>query len=181
MRNVRIVVMLWLALLSGADLVAQNDSIAAAKREYILKALKPTSRPPMSASNSPGQSGEGYLEARVDTLPRTGHGKVIVHQSRGIDSLEKAMRGVQRLEGFRIQIFLGSYRDAMEWRRKFSESGLGYPSYALPNTPDYMVLVGDFRTRFEAQKALKDIKKSYPGAFILPGVIEPPVLPVRKG
>ncbi len=166
MRNFRCLLFLPACLLLGAarTVEAQSDSLLI--RLELLKS-------PESASDT------GI--AALDTGPATAAGHVEVHSTRGIDSLEKSMRGVQRLEGFRVQVFLGSYREAMEARRKFSEGGLAYPSYTLPNTPDYMVLVGDFRTRSEAQRALKEIKRQYTGAFILPGVIEPPQFAARRG
>ena len=166
LRNLRCFLFLTAALLLGAvhTVLAQSDSLL-----IRLEVLK-----------SPAGALDTGIVA-IETGPAKAAGHVEVHSTRSIDSLEKSMRGVQRLEGFRVQVFLGSYREAMEARRKFSESGLAYPSYTLPNTPDYMVLVGDFRTRSEAQRALKEIKRLYTGAFILPGVIEPPQFAARKG
>jgi len=42
--------------------------------------------------------------------------------------------------------------------------------------PVFRVRVGDFRTKNEALKLLKNIQKDYPGAFIVPDIIDFPVL-----
>jgi hypothetical protein len=107
-------------------------------------------------------------------------GEIEVFSDPGIDSLEKRMRGKNEMKGFRIQIFLGSYADAKNLRARFLNSGLGLQAYISQNTPDYVVRVGDFKTAFEAQKYLSDLRKTYPSALLVADKIEPPRLVREK-
>ena len=54
-----------------------------------------------------------------------------------------------------------------------------YPDYAVHikyDAPNFKVRIGDFRTKNEALKLLKDIDRSYPMAFIVPDKINFPLL-----
>ncbi|MEZ4798782.1 MAG: SPOR domain-containing protein [Flavobacteriales bacterium] len=122
-------------------------------------------------------------DAQVDSLKyilgkieNSNDGDVKIHTTASIDSLEKKLRGKNNLRGFRIQIFLGSYPEAKKLRATFQSSSDNLPAYIAQNTPDYVVKVGDFRTLYEAQKYLDELKKSYPSALIIPDKIEPPRL-----
>lgn len=112
-----------------------------------------------------------YILTKIDA---SNNGDVKIHTTPSIDSLEKKMRGKNNLRGFRIQIFLGSYPEAKKLRASFQSSSDNLPAYIAQNTPDYIVKVGDFRTLYEAQKYLDELKKSYPSALIVPDKIEPP-------
>jgi hypothetical protein len=101
-------------------------------------------------------------------------GKITIHASAKIDSLERQQRGKSELKGFRIQIFLGPFVQAKAERTKFINMGTGLSAYMPQNPPDYSVRVGDFRTQLEAQKYLEQIKEVYPSAFIVPDRVEPP-------
>jgi hypothetical protein len=54
-----------------------------------------------------------------------------------------------------------------------------YPEYDVHvkyKAPDFKVRVGDFRTKNEALKLQKKIQQDYPGAFIVPDIIDFPLL-----
>lgn len=83
-------------------------------------------------------------------------------------------------QGFRVQIFLGERRLAEETKRAYL---LKYPdsaAYLSWLAPNFRLRVGDLRTRLEAERLLRDLKDVYPGSYIVPDEIEPPMLPTPK-
>ena len=74
--------------------------------------------------------------------------------------------GVQ--EGYRIKIHFGVDREAAEnIRTKFSKSFPEYDTYKEYQQPNFVVLVGDFKTKLEAFESLQKIKPEFPTAFIV--------------
>ncbi len=75
------------------------------------------------------------------------------------------------MQGFRIRIYfdLGQQsRDkSSEVMNTFMEEYPGITVYRTFQSPYYKVSVGDFRTRDEALKQLKQLSRKYPKAFII--------------
>ncbi|MFW5774006.1 MAG: SPOR domain-containing protein [Tangfeifania sp.] len=88
------------------------------------------------------------------------------------------------MEGFRIEIFSSSALNAKERAlNKKVEFMSEYPDanvHVKFSAPVFKVRVGDFRTKKEALKTYKKIQKDYPGAFIVPDIINFPVLKTEK-
>ncbi|MCD6355132.1 MAG: SPOR domain-containing protein [Prolixibacteraceae bacterium] len=88
------------------------------------------------------------------------------------------------MDGFRVEIFFSSALNARkEARQKKVEFLSIFPDYdatILFNAPNFRVRVGNFRTKSEALKLFKKIQKKYPGAFIVPDVIDFPLLKSDK-
>ncbi len=83
----------------------------------------------------------------------------------------------QTIPGYRIQVYFGSNRPkAMEVKIDFSGKHPETQSYLTYQQPNFKVRVGDFRTRLEAQKFLKDIQGHYVTSFIVPDDIRLPAL-----
>jgi hypothetical protein len=82
------------------------------------------------------------------------------------------------IPGFRVQVYAGSSRaQAMSIRQALADSLTDYAVYIIYKQPTFRVRVGDFRSRFEAQKLLNGLKMRYPASFIVPDDINPnPVL-----
>jgi hypothetical protein len=82
-------------------------------------------------------------------------------------------------QGYRVQLFLGERRLAEDMKRsfllKYSDTSANL-SWLAPN---FRLRVGDFRTRLEAERLLRDLKAEYPGSYIVRDEIEPPALPVK--
>jgi hypothetical protein len=79
--------------------------------------------------------------------------------------------GVQ--DGYRIKIHFGIDRDAAESiRSKFSTQFPDYNTYKEYQQPNFVVLVGDFRTKLEAFESLKKVQVEFPNAFIVKGKIK---------
>jgi hypothetical protein len=85
------------------------------------------------------------------------------------------------MEGFRIQIYSSSNRNAREESNKIRAEFMiefpDIPSYAKYREPGYfLVRAGDFRTKVEGTKSLYQIRKKYPNAYLVPDIINFPDL-----
>lgn len=88
------------------------------------------------------------------------------------------------MEGYRVEIFFSSSLDAKEQALDLKTEFLtNYPDFTVHIkfiAPNFRVRVGDFRTKNEALKLYKQVQKDYPAAFIVPDVIEFPLLKTSK-
>lgn len=76
-------------------------------------------------------------------------------------------------EGYRIKIHFGVDRDkAKITRSKFSARFAEYSTYEEYQQPNFVVLVGDFKTKLEAFESLKKIQNEFPNSFIVKGKIK---------
>lgn len=66
---------------------------------------------------------------------------------------------------YRIQIFSGDNNQASTVIKDFRSEYSQWPSTIVYETPNYKVWVGNFRNSLEADRALKEIKNSFPAAF----------------
>jgi hypothetical protein len=129
------------------------------------------------------------LFRRIDNNSQTG--KLNIIQDPAIDTLInryilsyknlEATNGYEGMEGFRIQIYNSSNRDAkvesgkalQDFLNKFPESKYPelkcYQQFALPGY--YKIRVGDFRTKTEATRLYLLISKAFPDAYIVPDII----------
>jgi hypothetical protein len=71
-------------------------------------------------------------------------------------------------EGYRIKIHFGVDRDqAKNIRTKFSARFPEYDTHEEYQQPNFVILVGDFKTKLEAFKEKKKIESEFPTAFIV--------------
>ena len=83
--------------------------------------------------------------------------------------------GEQSINGYRVQIFFGSSRQAAYAAQdKFKQEYPETPTYVSYIEPNFKVQAGDFRTRLEAEKLLKDVAPMFTSLFIISGKINPP-------
>jgi hypothetical protein len=84
------------------------------------------------------------------------------------------------MDGYRVEIYFSSALNAKNQALKKKKEFLSkYPDYNVHvkyTAPNFRVRVGDFRTKNEALKLHKQIQKDYPGAFIVPDIIDFPQL-----
>lgn len=84
-----------------------------------------------------------------------------------------------KIDGFRVEIFFSSDLDAKAKALSKKEEFLTiYPDYNVHVkyiSPNFRVRVGDFRTKNEALKLYKEIKNTYPVAFIVADQIDFPL------
>lgn len=83
-----------------------------------------------------------------------------------------------KIPGFRIQLFISSgnfsRQNAITEKTKFETNFPNDPSYLIFNTPNYILRVGNFRTRLEAEAYRQKILSIYPEAYIVRDEIEIP-------
>ncbi|HVN56869.1 MAG TPA: hypothetical protein VMT63_01105 [Bacteroidales bacterium] len=115
-----------------------------------------------------------------------GSGELTISQDPAVDTLmsryilgNKLLNG--GMEGFRIQIFRSSTRNAREESNKIKAEFLvdfpEIPSYAEYQNPGYFLIrAGDFRTNLEGAKTLAMVRKKYPYAYMVRCVINFPDL-----
>ena len=84
------------------------------------------------------------------------------------------------LSGFRLQIYFGSgekaHAQATKIKTDFLSSNPGVKAYVLFKSPDFIVRVGNFRTKSEALKLGKSLTYQFPNAFIVADEITFPEL-----
>ena len=81
------------------------------------------------------------------------------------------------IKGYRIKIHFGADKNqAYEIKRKFSEKFPDVPAYAKYDQPNFNIRVGDYRTKLEAYKFLKEVQVEFPSAFLVQDDIEFPKL-----
>lgn len=88
---------------------------------------------------------------------------------------------VDGISGYKVQIFFdsgnNSKKRAMDKRAEFIQQFSGAEVTLLFQSPNYMIRVGNFRTRLEAEGFLKKIAYAYPNAFIVKDLIKIKPLP----
>lgn len=89
-----------------------------------------------------------------------------------VDSMDRENSGP---EGFRIQIYSGSGANSRQVAYENQSAFLSlYPAvkcYTLWDYPNWVVRVGDFRTKLEAQEYHIELREEYPASFIMGGKI----------
>lgn len=68
-------------------------------------------------------------------------------------------------ERYRIQLFSGDNNQASKVIKEYRALYPDWPSTIVYETPNYKVWVGNFRNTLEADRALLEIKKTFPAAF----------------
>jgi hypothetical protein len=108
-----------------------------------------------------GQSKEG--EVRIQTS---------AHVDQMLAQKKEYNKTIESYQGFKIQIYYGSEKKCYEVQEDFK---MIYPDIATAvifSTPQWKLQVGNYRTRLEADNAIVNIKKEYPGAIVLAANIE---------
>jgi hypothetical protein len=100
-------------------------------------------------------------DSRVDTL-------IQIHREENIRK-----RGI---DGFRVQIFQGTYEVANQIKAKFISNHENIFADVFFPSPFAVVKVGDCRTKSEAIKLKNLVKNEYPSAYIVEDVINLPDL-----
>jgi hypothetical protein len=116
--------------------------------------------------------------------PEIPKGSVVINESdeikRLIQNYIEENNKKKGSEGFRVQILSESGNDAKKKALEMKTSFLGqfpiYPAYLLFQTPNFKIRVGDFRTKLEAYRCMKQIKSGFPNAFVVKDDIQFPNL-----
>lgn len=77
-------------------------------------------------------------------------------------------------DGYRVKIHFGSDKSkAKEVQAKFSSKYNEVSTYEEYQQPNFVIMVGDYKTKLEAYELLKKIKEDYPYAFIVKSRVRP--------
>lgn len=77
-------------------------------------------------------------------------------------------------DGYRIKIhFSADKTKAKEVESKFSIKYPAVPTHEEYQQPNFVINIGDFKTKLEATELLKKIKEDYPYAFIVKSKVRP--------
>lgn len=77
-------------------------------------------------------------------------------------------------DGYRLKIHFSADRSkAKEVKTKFDAKYADMITYEDYQQPNFVITVGDYKTKLEAYEALKKIKDEYPYAFIVKSKIRP--------
>jgi hypothetical protein len=81
------------------------------------------------------------------------------------------------IKGYRIKIHFGADKNkAKEVKAKFIAKFPDVPAYEKYDQPNFNIRVGDFRTKLEAYKFLKEVQTEFPSSFLVQDDIEMPEL-----
>ena len=113
----------------------------------------------------------------IETVEERPVGSVVEQYDDRIASLDSAWHTEEHaLRGFRVQIFSGSLQAAREVRANARKTSGEWPVYLSSMPPNYRVTIGDFRSRWEAQKAQDAWDKAFPMSIVIPMDINLPRL-----
>ena len=77
-------------------------------------------------------------------------------------------------DGYRVKIHFSADRTkAREVQAKFSSKYVDIPTYEEYQQPNFVIMVGDYKTKLEAYELIKKIKEDYPYAFIVKSKVRP--------
>lgn len=109
-----------------------------------------------------------YISLGVNIYAQEGN--VTVHQDKNIDVLLKLKKEMNKTENltdrYKIQVYSGNRSEAEKTESKFNTTFTSWHSNMVYEYPNFKIWAGSFATRLEADRALKEIKKTFSGAFI---------------
>lgn len=114
-------------------------------------------------------------------IPAFGQGEVEVIADPSIEALEAARIAKRKslgsnVHGYRIMVAFYSSREAATIKLAEARSFFGgtYGASLLYDEPNFKVYVGEFVSKPDAEAALVDIRKRYPGARIVNDLVPAP-------
>ena len=97
-------------------------------------------------------------------------GTVTLNQDKNIDALLNLKKEINKTENltdrYKIQVYSGNRSDAEATQLKFNTNFDKWHSTIKFEYPNYKIWAGNFTTRIEADRALKEVKRKFTGAFI---------------
>ncbi len=97
-------------------------------------------------------------------------GTVVVNQDKKITTLLEVKKEMNKNESdsdrYKIQIYSGNRSSAEAAQREFNSNFTDWKASIEYETPNFKIWAGNYRTRLEADRALKKIKSKFPNAFI---------------
>lgn len=110
-------------------------------------------------------------------------GDITVHKDPRVDGLVKKQGEIispatgPEIDGYRIQLFFDSDKRVItEARSSFISKYPKVDTYVTYNAPNFVLKVGDFRTRLEAERVKASVESEFPTSFIVKEKINLPRL-----
>ncbi|MCC7332320.1 MAG: SPOR domain-containing protein [Flavobacteriales bacterium] len=96
-----------------------------------------------------------------------------VNKESGISEILETNRSSFTVQGYRIQIFSDNKKQpARDEKAKFLSLFNGVKAHEIYQQPYFKIRVGDFRTKIEAHKFLKEVSIHFPNSFIVKDDLE---------
>lgn len=83
-----------------------------------------------------------------------------------LDTKKEMNKDENATDRFKIQIYSGNRTTAEECLTKYNNQFDQWKATLVYETPNYKIWVGSYRTRLEADRTLREIKKEYQNGFI---------------
>ncbi len=105
-------------------------------------------------------------------------GEIVSLNQEGIDGLvskyKKILKTKDGINGWRLQIkFTSKHEDILPYKIKFINLHPEVSTQIIFESPYYKLTVGNYRTKNEALKIKKKIRKNFPGAHPISSIIDP--------
>jgi len=84
-----------------------------------------------------------------------------------LNDKRKINTSISTNDTYKIQIFSGKSDEAKKTLLGFKREFNTIDGTIIFNTPNYKVIVGNFKTRIEAERNLEEIKKKYKSVFLV--------------
>ncbi len=98
-------------------------------------------------------------------------GTLTVHQDAKITQLLEMKKTLEKdnklADGFTIQLYYGNLNKANSILGNYRNKYGSWPASIEYETPNYKVWVGNFSSRIEADRALLEVQRNFPTAFVL--------------
>jgi len=84
-----------------------------------------------------------------------------------LNEKRKINASIHTTDRWKIQIYTGDNESTKKSLQEFKREFKDVDATIIFHTPTYKVWVGNFKTRIEAERNLKELKKKYPHSFLI--------------
>lgn len=149
-----------------------------AQDEGNWRLYTPTKAVEGTGTNDEAETAEIHEQVVLEALPTEDtpakQGEIRYIQDERISILDDYLKTHPiKHEGYRIQLIFGSRGVVSSAKSKFVSS-YNYSAYEDYLPPNFRLRIGDFLTRFQAEKVLREINGRFPKAYIVRDKIEVP-------
>ena len=114
-----------------------------------------------------------FISAEIQAQNSSDTGVVVTADPR-IEVLADRYNETHEIRGYRIQIVSSSRKEeARKMKSKFASRYPEIQAHEVYQQPFFIIKVGDFQTKLEAEKFHRQIEEEYPGSYVIPDAIKP--------
>ena len=109
-------------------------------------------------------------------IPNNKNGEITIYTNNNLDTLLDVLQNKPPdLKGFRVLIYIGNSRKkADEIRSNYLRKNYQWPYYLTYRDPNFVVEIGDFMTRLQAEKVKEQLSLSFSNPYIVLTTIKLP-------